>query len=146
MTAVEYVYLWGVKFTGETFLHLFNLCYHMVGRPSDVSLSRFDYTIMKSAQDNNVIFNVALQAIDHSKTSTYQELFIYPDREFIIYGWYWPMAYTCVMDPTNVKYIVTRFYSTVFKSSEAKIDSKVSHMFRKTYKRFYAIFQKYRSS
>ena len=41
-TAVGYVCLWEGTYSGSKFLHLFNACYHMVGRSSEVSLSRFE--------------------------------------------------------------------------------------------------------
>ena len=37
-TAVGYACLWEGKPSGSSFLHLFNACYHMVGRSSEVSL------------------------------------------------------------------------------------------------------------
>ena len=40
-TEVGYVCLWKGTSSGSKFLHLFNSCYHMVGRSSEVSLSRF---------------------------------------------------------------------------------------------------------
>ena len=50
------------------------------------------------------------------------------------------MEYTCAMGFFNGKYISPEFSNAVFKSSETKIDSKVSQMFKKIYKCFYAIF------
>ena len=91
-TAVVYVCIWEGTSSGSKFLHLFNLCYHMVGRSSEASLSRLNDIKMKNVKDNNGTYNVAMQGIERSKTRTYQEVCIYPEREFIIYGWYWPMA------------------------------------------------------
>ena len=45
------------------------------------------------------------------------------------------------MDPTNGNYIFIEFSITVFKSGEARIDYKISQMFRKLYERSYAIIQ-----
>ena len=53
------------------------------------------------------------------------------------------MSYTCAIDPYDEKFIFPEFAKTDFKSGESRIDSKVSHMFRKVYKRFYIIVQKY---
>ena len=53
------------------------------------------------------------------------------------------MAYTSIIDTSDAKFIFPKFYKTVFKSGESTIDSKVSHMFRKVYERFYGIVQKY---
>ena len=50
------------------------------------------------------------------------------------------MAYTCVVERTNKKLIFPEFSRTVFKTDEARIDSKVSQMFRKIYERLYANF------
>ena len=58
-------------------------------------------TLAETAQDNNGKYSVALQVIDRSKIITYQELCVYPEKEFILYIWYWSMAYNCVMDRTN---------------------------------------------
>ena len=40
-TSVGYVCLWEGTSSGSKFLHLFNACYHMVGRSSEVSLLKF---------------------------------------------------------------------------------------------------------
>ena len=104
--------------------HIFKSCYHMVGRSSEVSLSRFNDIKMENVKYNRGFYNVEMQGIDRSKTSTYQEICIYPNREFIPYDWYWSMSYTW----------------------ESIIDSKVSHMFRRIYERLYGIVQKYRKS
>ena len=85
-----------------------------------------------------------MQGIDRANTSTYQEICIYLEREFIIYYWYWPMAYTCDIDPSDYNFIFPEFAKTVFNSEESIIDSKVSHMFRKVYEDFYGIVHKYR--
>ena len=45
---VGYVSLWEDQYSRAMFLHLFNLCYHIVGRPSEVSLSIFDDVIMET--------------------------------------------------------------------------------------------------
>ena len=72
-------------------LDLLNLCYLMVVRSNEVSLSRFDDIRMETFHENNGIYSIAVQVIDISKTSTYQELYIYPERKLIIYDWYWSM-------------------------------------------------------
>ena len=43
------------------------------------------------------------------------------------------MAYTFAMDPTDDNYVFPNFSNMVFKSGEAKIDSRVSRIFRKFY-------------
>ena len=54
------------------------------------------------------------------------------------------MAYTCVVDPSDVKFVLLEFYKTVFKIGEANIDIKVYQMFQNVYERFYGIVQKCR--
>ena len=53
MIAVGYVCLWEEKISGAKFLHLFNSWYHMVGRPSEVSLSKYDDITMETVKDKN---------------------------------------------------------------------------------------------
>ena len=101
---------------------------------------------MDNVKDNNGCYNAAIQGINRAKTSTYQEIFIYHEREFIIYNWYWYMAYTCTIDPYDDKFIFLYFSKNVFNSRESIIDSKVSHMFWKVYERFYGVVKKYRKS
>ena len=60
---------------------------------------------MDTAHDNDGSYSVTVQGIEHFITSHYQELCICSGREFILYGWYGSMAYTCGMDPTDDKYI-----------------------------------------
>ena len=62
---------------------MFNSCYHMVGRSSEVSLSRFSDINMENVKDDNGCYDVAMQGIEITKTRTYQEVCIYPDRDFI---------------------------------------------------------------
>ena len=143
-TAVGYVCLWEGKPSGSSFLHLFNACYHMVGRSSEVSLSKFSDIKMQNVTDNNGSYDVARQGIDRTKTGKYQELCIYPERECFLYDWYWSMAYTCIMDTSDNEYIFPKFAKVVFKSGESKIDSRVSFMFRKIYEHFYELVQQYR--
>ena len=142
--SVGYVCLWEGKYYGSKFLHLFNSCCDMVSRSSEVSLSRFNDIKMKNFKDNKGCWNVAIQGINRSKTSTYQELCIYPKREFIIYDWYWYMEYTCAIEPSEEKFIFPEFVKTVFKSGYYIINSKVSHMMQKVYERFYCIVLQYR--
>ena len=101
---------------------------------------------MENFKDNNRFYNVVMQGIDIAKTSTFQEVCIYPDRDYITYNWYWSMEYTCTIDPSDNKFILPEFAETVFKIGESRIDSKVSHMFRKVYDHFYWIVQQYRKS
>ena len=54
-------------YSGANFLQLFNICYHMVVRSSEVSLSIYDEIRMENFQENNVSYNVAPQSIDRSK-------------------------------------------------------------------------------
>ena len=101
---------------------------------------------MNTFQDNNEFYNIAIQVIDRANNSAYQELYIYPGREFIIYDWYWSMAYTCVIDPSDDNFIFSEFAKTVFKSGEYRIDSRISQMFWKVYEHFYGLVQQYRKS
>ena len=79
-TTVGYVCLWEGTSSGSKFLHLFNSCYHMVGRSSEVSLSRFGDIKMDNVNDNNGYYDVAMQVIDRTTTKTYQEVCIYPEK------------------------------------------------------------------
>ena len=115
-TAVGYVCLWEGTYSESKFLHLFNSCYNMVGRSGEVSLSRFSDIKMENVKDNNGCYDVAMQGIERTKTRTYQEVCIYPKREFIIYDWYWSMAYTCTIDLSDDKFILPEFANLFFKS------------------------------
>ena len=84
-TAVGYVCLWEGEYSGSKFLHLFNACYHMVGRSSEVSLSKFSDIKMQNVTDNNGSYDVARQGIDRTKTGKYQELCIYPEKDCFLY-------------------------------------------------------------
>ena len=108
-TAVDYVCLWEGTSSGSKFLHPFNACYHMVGRSSEVSLSRFGNIKMEKVNDNNGSYDVDMQGIDRTKTRTYQEVCIYPEKEYFLYDWYWSMAYTCIIDTSNKEYIFPEF-------------------------------------
>ena len=130
-TAVGYVCLWEITCSGSKFLHLFNSWYHMVGRSSEVPLSRFSDIKMENVKYNNGCYDVAMQGIEITKTRTYQEVCIFPEREFFLYDWYWSMAYTCIINPSNEGYISPKFAKTVFKSGESIIDYRVSLLFLK---------------
>ena len=52
----------------------------MVGRWSEVSLSKYDNIIMETVKDNNGEYFVAVQGIDRTKTGTFQDICIYPER------------------------------------------------------------------
>ena len=52
----------------------------MVGRSSEVSLSKFSDIKMQNVTDNNRSYDVARQGIDRTKTGKYQELCIYPEK------------------------------------------------------------------
>ena len=80
ITAVEYVCLWEGKFSGAKFIHLFNSCYHMVGRSSEVLLSKYYYIRMETVKDNNREYFIAVQGIDQTKTGTFQDICIYHKR------------------------------------------------------------------
>ena len=72
----------------------------MVGRPSEVLLSIYDDIRMETFKDNNGEYCVAVQGIYQTQTGTFQYICIYLEREYILYEWYWPMAYACVFDNT----------------------------------------------
>ena len=86
---IAFVYVCKLEVTSSRskFLHLFNSCYHMVIRSSEVSLSIFNDIKMENFQDNSRYYNAAIKRIDRANTSTYQELCIYPERELILYDW-----------------------------------------------------------
>ena len=63
-TEVGYVCLWEYKYNGSKFLNLFNSCYHMVGRSSEVSLSEYIDIRMETVHDKNRKYCVAVQVID----------------------------------------------------------------------------------
>ena len=109
----------------------------MVGRSIEVSLLRFNDINVENVKDNNRCYNVAVQGIDRDKTSTYQELCIYPGREFILYDWYWSMAYPCTIDSSDDKFIFPEFTKNIFKTGGPRTDSNFFHMFRKIYVCFY---------
>ena len=79
-TAVGYVCLWEGKPSGSSFLHMFNTCYHMVGRSSEVPPSKYMDITMEKITDNNNTYTVAKQGTERTKTGKYQELCIYPER------------------------------------------------------------------
>ena len=79
-TAVSYACLWEGTSSGSKFLHLFNACYHMVGRSIEVSLSKFSDIKMENVTDNNGSYDVAMQVIERKKTGTYQEVRIYTGK------------------------------------------------------------------
>ena len=66
-TSVGYVCLWEGTSSRSKFLQLFNTCYHMVGRSSEVSLSKFSDIKMKNVNDNNGSYDIALQVINRTK-------------------------------------------------------------------------------
>ena len=66
-TSVGYVYLWEGTSSGSKFLHLFKSCYHIVGRSSEVSLSKFSDIKMENVNDNNGSYDIAMQVIDRTK-------------------------------------------------------------------------------
>ena len=66
-TAVGYVCLWEGTSSGSKFLHLFNACYHMAGRSSEVSLSKFSDIKMENVTDNKGSYDVAMQGIERTK-------------------------------------------------------------------------------
>ena len=99
---------------------------------------------MQDVTDNNGYYDVAMQGIDRTKTGKYQEVCLYPEKEWFIYDWYRSMAYICIMDFGNDDYIFAEFANAVFKSGESKTDSRVSFMFRKIYEHFYELVQQYR--
>ena len=70
-TSVGYVCLWEGMYSGFKLIHLFNSCYHMVERSSEVSLSRFNDTKMENFKDKNGCYNAAIQGMDRDKTITY---------------------------------------------------------------------------
>ena len=78
--AVGYICRWEGTYSGSKFLKMFKLCYHMFGRSSEVSISRFNDTNMETVKYNSGCYNVAVQVINKSRTSTCQELCIYPER------------------------------------------------------------------
>ena len=63
-TALCYVCLWEGKISGSKFLHIFNSCYHMVGRSSELLLSKYDDIRMEPVKNNNGGYCVAVQGID----------------------------------------------------------------------------------
>ena len=132
---IGYFCRWGVKSSGAIFLQLFNSRYHITRRSIKVSQSIFEGINMDNFQDNNRRYNVMVQGIDTSITSTVQELCLYFDRSSIIYNWYWywSMAYTCVMDPSKKQFILPKFSKILFKTYEANIYSKVSQVVRKVF-------------
>ena len=81
-TEFGYVFIWEGTSYGSKFLHLFNSCYHMVGRSSEVSLSRLSDINIENVKDNNRCYDVAMQGIERTKTRTYQEVCIYPEKDF----------------------------------------------------------------
>ena len=84
---------------------------------------------MKNVKYNNGEYFVAVQGIERTKNGTFQEICIYPKREYILYDWYWSMAYACALDNTDEKYTFLEFANTVFKAGEPKIYCKASQMF-----------------
>ena len=99
---------------------------------------------MENVQDSKGCYNIAIRGIIIAKARTNQEICISPEREFFLYDWYWPMKYTCAIDPSNNNLIFHEFAKTVLKSGNSGIDSNVYHIFRKVYELFYGIVQKYR--
>ena len=83
-TAGGYVCLWEGTSSGSKLLHLFNACYHMVGRTSEVSLSKFSNIKMENVTDNNGSYDFAMQVIVRTKTRTYQEVCIYHEKYFFL--------------------------------------------------------------
>ena len=129
-TVVGYIFLWEVKLSGAKFLLLLNSCYHVVGRSSEVLLSKYDDVRMETVKGTNREYCVAVQGIDRIKTGTFQDVCIYPEKEYILYDWYRSMAYTRVLDNTKDKKKFPEFDNTVFKDGEPNIYSMASQMFR----------------
>ena len=69
----------------------------MMGRLNEVPLSQYSDIIMETVHDNNRQHCVEFQEIGQAKTSPFQELCIYPEREYRLYEWYRSMAYLCVL-------------------------------------------------
>ena len=63
-TTVGYVCLWEDKFTGANLPRLLKQFYNMVGRMSDVSLSKYEYIRMETFHNNNGQYCVVFQGID----------------------------------------------------------------------------------
>ena len=97
---------------------------------------------MENFNDNNGSYDIDMQGIKRKKTRTYQEVCIYPEKECLLYEWYWYMAYTYIIDHSNEECIFPEFAKTVCKIGESRIDSRVSIMFRKIYEQFYKLVQK----
>ena len=56
------------------------------------------------------------------------------------------MEITYAIYHSDNKFFFPEFPKTVFKTGDAKVNTKVSQMFRKVYEFFYGIIEKYRKS
>ena len=80
-------------------------CYHMVVRSIGLSLPQYTDIRMKPVHDNSGQYCVVVQGIDQTTGSNCKKIYIYSKKEYILYAWYWSMAYLCVLDNTYGKYI-----------------------------------------
>ena len=83
-TGVGYVCLWEENVSGANFLNILNSCYHMVGRSSEVLLSKYDYIVMETIRVNNREYCVSVQVIDQTRTIILNNICTYPEREHIL--------------------------------------------------------------
>ena len=91
-TSVGCVCLWECTSSASKFLHLFNACYQMVSRSSEVSLSKFSDIKMENVTDKNGSYDGAMQGTERTKTRTYHKVCIYPEKECFLCDWHWTMA------------------------------------------------------
>jgi len=74
-------------------------------------------------------YQVAIVDLDRMKTSTRSLLQMFPDKENVMYCWYFSLLYVMVLEDLPGEYVFPQYAEKVLSKQDDDVDSKVSSLY-----------------
>ena len=96
--ALGAVCIWQGDHEAAQFAHLMNTMVHLEGRSSEIACIRKDNLTLRFIQEPTMSYRIIEADVSRIKTTTDQELGIFPEQVEMITDFHWSQACTMVMD------------------------------------------------
>jgi len=135
--------LWERSYKCADFFAMNKMLYHLVARCCEAAQQKKSNLSVVEKSEGFRTYKCLSVPVDRHKTSTKQQLQIFPHKTSCLMCFYFSLAYKMVLDNGTSDYLFPEFAKKLGNSNENKIDSKASGLFNEYLKYIQGISEKY---
>lgn len=125
--------VWSGNTEMADFFALNKLLFHLVARCCEASALKKSYLSVKEIHEDNITYKCLSIPVERNKTYTTQELMVYTHKTNYHSCAYFALAYKLVIDNGHFDELFPKFFNSLKREGNIKIESNASSVFSRYY-------------